>query len=179
MQNNAKFDQAIVLSAFDYDTTGHLIWRSKSLSSLENETVGARFAGTRHSNGDVYITLNGRKVVAKRLIWIWHYGDLPRNYVLDHLDGDKRNTRIENLAPKVFRYIPGFTVTCESQSAPIGIDEARAIVLHRHWLMSQYFEGAQIDLRDVFGKHVPSDSALANLKSAYFDYERNTKPVKS
>jgi hypothetical protein len=31
------------------------------------------------------------------LIWIMHYGDIPENLVVDHIDRDKSNNFIENL----------------------------------------------------------------------------------
>ena len=31
-----------------------------------------------------------------RLVWAWHYGD-PGSFQVDHIDGDRRNDRIENL----------------------------------------------------------------------------------
>jgi hypothetical protein len=32
-----------------------------------------------------------------RAIWMWHYGDPPRGFVIDHRDRDPSNNRIENL----------------------------------------------------------------------------------
>lgn len=74
---------------FDYHPEGYLVNR-----------VGAR-AGQRvgHSDKEGYhrVSLNRRKYYAHRLIWIWHYGEPPK--VLDHIDRDKANNRIENLRP--------------------------------------------------------------------------------
>ena len=34
---------------------------------------------------------------AHRLIWVWHYGNIPDNIQIDHIDRNKKNNRIENL----------------------------------------------------------------------------------
>lgn len=32
-----------------------------------------------------------------RIIYIYHYGDIPENLYIDHIDGDRQNNKIENL----------------------------------------------------------------------------------
>lgn len=37
--------------------------------------------------------------LAHRVIWFWHYGEWPKNQI-DHLDGNRANNAIDNLADK-------------------------------------------------------------------------------
>jgi hypothetical protein len=31
------------------------------------------------------------------VIWNWHFGDIPNDMIVDHINGDKSDNRIENL----------------------------------------------------------------------------------
>jgi hypothetical protein len=46
--------------------------------------------------GYVRIKLDGSKYMAHRLAWLYVYGTWPAD-LLDHIDGDRKNNRIENL----------------------------------------------------------------------------------
>jgi hypothetical protein len=39
----------------------------------------------------------GKSIYLHRAVWLWHHDELPP--MLDHIDGDTRNCRIENLRP--------------------------------------------------------------------------------
>jgi len=58
--------------------------------------VGSR-VGCIGNRGYRIVVVNGRQYLAHRLIWIMHGNDpVP---MLDHIDGDQLNNRIENLRP--------------------------------------------------------------------------------
>jgi hypothetical protein len=80
---NSTLTQEQVKSLFDYKD-GELYWKStKKLSALLNQD------GYKRS----YI--NGKTYYNHRIVWLLHYGSLPKQ--LDHIDGNPANNCIENL----------------------------------------------------------------------------------
>jgi ribosomal protein L35 len=80
----------LVKELFDY-RDGQLYWRKKS-----NKRHGIdKPAGTLNSTGYCVITINGKKIHAHRLVWLWHGLELPA--MLDHINRDTTDNRIENL----------------------------------------------------------------------------------
>lgn len=47
--------------------------------------------------GHKQVFINGQNFLVHRLIWIYHYGDIPDGNYVDHKDHNARNNRIENL----------------------------------------------------------------------------------
>ncbi len=59
-----------------------------------------RYAGkqiTGSKNVYTAIMFNDKPQLAHRLIYAWHNGEIPKNYVIDHINGDTKDNRIENL----------------------------------------------------------------------------------
>ena len=52
-------------------------------------------AGYYSDNGYHYIYLSGRSYSTHRLMWLYHYGYMPK--MIDHIDGNPKNNSIENL----------------------------------------------------------------------------------
>lgn len=48
-------------------------------------------------DGYVRVRKDGKEYRAHRLIWEMHKGQIPENMLIDHIDGDTLNNRIENL----------------------------------------------------------------------------------
>lgn len=53
--------------------------------------------GTLGNRGYWQIRLLGERFVQHRIVWELHYGPIPEGMVIDHIDRDKSNNRIENL----------------------------------------------------------------------------------
>jgi hypothetical protein len=43
------------------------------------------------------LRVDGRQILLHRAIWVYHYGSIPKGMVIDHIDHDPRNSRVENL----------------------------------------------------------------------------------
>lgn len=54
-------------------------------------------AGTMTHNGYRTVSVNGSTIRTHRLVYILHFGYAP--YMIDHINGDKLDNRIENLRP--------------------------------------------------------------------------------
>lgn len=71
------------------------------VSTNNRAKIGSK-AGCLHKNGYTRIRVNGNYFYAHRLVWFVTYGVFP-NGVIDHVDGDKSNDRIENLRDATMR----------------------------------------------------------------------------
>lgn len=83
--------QAELKELFDY-RDGELIWKNHYFKTLIGEV-----AGGIGKSGYRQIKISYRLYSAHRLICIFHNGDIPENLVVDHIDRNKLNNKIENL----------------------------------------------------------------------------------
>lgn len=82
-----------VRDLFNYDReTGNLIWRvDKSVRAKAGDA-----SGYIEPRGYRMNVIDGKKYMSHRVVWLWHKGYLPENYI-DHINRDKGDNRIENL----------------------------------------------------------------------------------
>ena len=83
--------QLDIVKNFTYKD-GHLYWK-KARSGIQVNNC----AGCIDSKGYLRIKFNGKKYLNHRLIYLMHYGYLPK--MLDHIDNNRSNNKIENLRP--------------------------------------------------------------------------------
>jgi hypothetical protein len=89
-------DQITAKNLFDYDPeTGNLIYRYKPYGKHKKR---GDTAGTPQPNGYRMVMVKRKRYLIHRLVWLWHHGWMPkRPMVLDHIDRNRSNNRIENL----------------------------------------------------------------------------------
>jgi hypothetical protein len=76
-----------------YYCDGELIWKV----DRRVKTKG-RVAGNRRPDGYVVVKVGGRSILAHRIVWaMFHDGVVPK--MIDHIDGNPFNNRLENLRP--------------------------------------------------------------------------------
>ena len=87
------------------EDTGKFIWKFRGKHTFTSPRAMNRFykvcagkdAGFINSEGFPTIKLGEKDYRIKKLVWLWHHGYYPTGRVVE-LDGDKLNTRIENLS---------------------------------------------------------------------------------
>lgn len=78
----------------NYDTaTGIFTWRMKRRGRAK---VGA-VAGTPHPKGYIRISVDHVDYLAHRLAWIFVHGPIDDSLVIDHINGNRSDNRIQNL----------------------------------------------------------------------------------
>ena len=76
---------------FEYKD-GILYWKEHKAM---NKVKAGSEAGTKKSDGRIVISIDYKMYKAHRLIFLYHHGYLPN--LIDHIDGNNLNNRIENL----------------------------------------------------------------------------------
>lgn len=94
MKNDAylTFEQASAVFSYD-PTTGIILWKVRQ----QGHSV-AGIAGTPDKGGYRVIRHNRRRHFAHRLAWLLYFRSWPES-MLDHINGDTSDNRIENLRP--------------------------------------------------------------------------------
>lgn len=72
---------------------GELYWKTVFSNRLK---VG-QLAGDKDGKGYRRIMMGKKHYKMHRLIWIMFYGDIPDNIIIDHIDRDIQNNKIQNL----------------------------------------------------------------------------------
>lgn len=70
-----------------------------TFTNLTNRGAKAKIGqktGSKHAAGYIQISLEGKRYLAHRLVWLYHTGTWPKNQ-LDHINCKKDDNRIENL----------------------------------------------------------------------------------
>lgn len=91
MSEQHSITQEQVKTLFDYHPDGYLIWKT----NRKKIVVGARAGSFGAGSGYFSVMVNGKNHYTHRLIFLMHHGYLP--IVVDHIDMNKTNNRVENL----------------------------------------------------------------------------------
>lgn len=78
---------------FKYRDDGNLIWKNP----LSNRCEAGDIVGYLEKDGYRRVWIDGEKHYFHRLIYQFHNGELSSGFVVDHIDNNKSNNRIENL----------------------------------------------------------------------------------
>ena len=73
---------------------GNLLYRIRTSNRIN---VGDIAGYRKKSTGYVQMFFNKKHLFAHRLIWIYHNGDIPDKFQIDHINGIRHDNRIENL----------------------------------------------------------------------------------
>ena len=84
-------NQSKLHEMFEYRDDGTLIHRH----TVQGGKRAGEIAGSPHNAGYRQITISRKKNLIHRLIWVYHYGEMPTQ--IDHINGQRSDNRIENL----------------------------------------------------------------------------------
>jgi hypothetical protein len=88
--------QSRLKDLFDYQD-GHLIRKiSRGRGKNSSRWSAGTVVGHKAKNGYVLANVDYKTYKLHRLVWLWHHGHFPER-LIDHIDGDPSNNRIENL----------------------------------------------------------------------------------
>lgn len=76
-----------------YGPEGLLYWKKTASSRA---TAGSK-AGWLDKDGYKIVTVRGKKIRAARAVWVMHYGAIPPELQIDHINHDVTDDRLENL----------------------------------------------------------------------------------
>lgn len=82
-----------LLREYYFYSRGHLY---KAKKSAARDKIGDKI-GNKTKKGYIQGQFRGSKYLIHRLIWIYHYGDIPKGLHIDHINRIKDDNRIENL----------------------------------------------------------------------------------
>lgn len=94
-----KMDAVFIFKRYKYseDSPTGLIYNEDNGQSGRKRRLRGDIAGTKRSNGYFTVSTQGSNVLAHRVVWLLCNGDDPEDHVIDHIDGDRSNNKIENL----------------------------------------------------------------------------------
>jgi hypothetical protein len=81
---------------FEYCDDGNFIRKNKA-KPRTNRIRKEKIAGGLNSIGYVTVGIRDVRYLLHRLVWIYHNGDIPNGMIVDHIDRNPSNNRIENL----------------------------------------------------------------------------------
>lgn len=105
---------------FDYDpATGNLIRKVRTSNSVKIGEV----AGKIGNHGYRVITRNRVDYLAHHLVWLWHYGEWPKQEI-DHINRTRADNRINNLRD-VSRYENAINRSASCKLKLLGVTASR------------------------------------------------------
>ena len=110
-----ELTQARVRELFEYREDGTLLWKVTN----SNRAKAGSVAGSTRADRYVKVRIDGKPHYAHRIVYLWHFGEIP--VLIDHIDGDPSNNRVDNLRPADFHKNQGNRKLGRSRSSK-GVD---------------------------------------------------------
>ena len=165
----APLSKDLIRDLFDY-ADGKLFWRK----SRGTRGVAGAVAGCAPIKSHAYhrVVINRRVMYRHRLVWVWHNGAIPDGLVVDHINGDTTDDRIENLRLATHRQNAcNRKVHTNNKSGYKGVDYVpqfggfRAVI---------YVDGKQRHLGIFDSPEKAHQAYIAASEEYYGDYSRSS-----
>jgi len=134
---------------FEYKD-GNLYWKT----NRGNKRCIGKKAGSKCKNGYEHIQINYKYIYTHRAIFLFHHGYLPK--IIDHIDGNPLNNKIENL-----REVNAFQNAWNTKTK-VGVSGVRGITwdkAHKKWLAQLTANNKKI--------HIGRFKSLEDAEEAY------------
>lgn len=161
-------DQAYVRSLFSY-RDGALLWVPRTEDSFLRPCDATRYrnqhqgrsAGHEDRRGYRQLALpDGTRCLAHRIVWLWHNGPIPEGFEIDHIDGDNRNNRIENL--RAVPHVENLKNRAKLRTNTSGTTNVQWISGRRKWRARGFIGGSK-----HLGYFVERDEAVEAIRTYY------------
>jgi hypothetical protein len=117
----------VLHEAFHYDpATGIFTWK-------RHRNLTGRPAGSKLPGGHVLLRLNGRQMLAHRAAWVYMYGEIAVDQVIDHRNKNASDNRLINLR------LVTHQMSCQNRAVDGGITRSG-----RRWRVHGMFDGKAI-----------------------------------
>ena len=70
---------------------------SNHVPHVSHQTLHEEGEQYLNKDGEVYTTIYGTECRVCDLVWAAFTGEIPEGYTIVHIDGDKKNNRLDNL----------------------------------------------------------------------------------
>lgn len=165
---------------FTYDD-GEIIWKMRDRSEFKSQAgyvsanrYAGKPAGNKVSSSHSATTYKQTMVLGKqyknhRIIWEMHYGKIPEGMVVDHIDGNGLNNKIENL--RIVDHLESMHNLPAQKSNKTGVVGVCWHKAANAWQARISWDGVRIDL----GRYEKFEDAVNARKIAEvsFGYHKN------
>lgn len=152
--------QSQVNELFDYKD-GHLVWK-KPLSN--RAAVGERIK--RSKNNLFRVGIYGKNYLAHRIIFLMHHGYIP--HMIDHVDGNPLNNRIENLR-ECNKKTNGYNAKISKRNST-GVKSVFWNESNKNWRVRMRANGADIEIGSfdqIIDAKIAADNARVLLHNEF------------
>jgi hypothetical protein len=145
------------------DRPGWMFKTNKSCNVWNNRYQGKPALSAPHRAGYLTGSVFGFDFLAHRAAWAIHYGQWPLGEI-DHINGDKRDNRIENMRDVDHRTnMTNTKIHSTNKSGCMGVMEVKST---GKWMAKLWDNGRQVHL----GFHDTKEEAIAARKAAETEY---------
>ncbi|WP_208952183.1 HNH endonuclease signature motif containing protein [Rahnella sp. ChDrAdgB13] len=160
----AKLKHFLILD----DHTGVFHWIRQPNRQI---AIGDR-AGSQAKNGYRIISFSGKHFYEHRLIWLWIKGSIPEKKVVDHINGNPSDNRLENLRLISQSRNTQNIVRSKKRAGPDGIHLPQGV----YWLASKGKFVSCIKL-DYKKRHLGTFESIEDAHAAYLSAKSEFHPA--